>query len=81
MRTPRGSPPDQTTHVRFYSPVNPPPSAVSFKVSILLFHFAPVTTFKFPPGRKLRTVGCTTKEEPDNPTELDGEGERCFIVG
>ena len=40
-----------------------------------------VTTFKFPPGRKLRIVGCTMKEELDNPTELDGEGERCFIVG
>jgi len=40
-----------------------------------------VTTFKFPPGRKLRIIGCTTKEQLDNPTELDGEGEHCFIVG
>ena len=40
-----------------------------------------VTTFKFPPGRKLRIVGCATKEDLANPTEFDSEGERCFIVG
>lgn len=39
------------------------------------------TTFKFPEGRKLRIVGCTTKEDLANPTEYDTEGQRCFIVG
>jgi hypothetical protein len=39
------------------------------------------TTFKLPRGRKLRIVGCTTKEALDNPTEFDSEGEPCFIVG
>ncbi|KAI0282840.1 hypothetical protein BGY98DRAFT_1094158 [Russula aff. rugulosa BPL654] len=39
------------------------------------------TTFKLPRGRKLRIVGCTTKEDLDNPTELDSEGEPCIIVG
>lgn len=38
------------------------------------------TTFKFPPGRKLRIVGCTTKDDLDHPTELDSEGDPCFIV-
>ncbi len=40
-----------------------------------------VTTFKFPGARKLRIVGCATKEDLANPTEYDSEGERCFIVG
>ena len=39
------------------------------------------TMFTFPRGRKLRIVGCATKEDLDNPTEFDSEGERCFIVG
>ncbi|KAH9010412.1 hypothetical protein EDB84DRAFT_1445726 [Lactarius hengduanensis] len=39
------------------------------------------TTFKFPAGRKLRIVGCATKEDLANPTEFDSEGERCLIVG
>jgi hypothetical protein len=39
------------------------------------------TTFKFPPGRKLRIVGCATKEDLANPTEFDSAGEHCFIVG
>jgi hypothetical protein len=39
------------------------------------------TTFEFPQGRKLRIVGCATKEDLDNPTEFDSEGDRCFIVG
>lgn len=39
------------------------------------------TTFKFPRGRKLRIVGCATKEDLDHPTELDAEGDPCFIVG
>lgn len=39
------------------------------------------TTFKFARGRKLRIVGCATKEELDNPTEFDSEGEPCFVVG
>ncbi|KAH9167356.1 hypothetical protein EDB89DRAFT_1997768, partial [Lactarius sanguifluus] len=39
------------------------------------------TTFKFPAGRKLRIVGCATKEVLANPTEFDSEGEHCFIVG
>jgi len=39
------------------------------------------TTFKFPQGRKLRIVGCATKEDFANPTEFDSEGDRCFIVG
>ena len=39
------------------------------------------TTFKFPQGRKLRIVGCTTKEDLANPTEFDSESERCFIIG
>ena len=38
------------------------------------------TTFKLPQSRKLRIVGCTTKEDLDNPTELDSEGKLCFIV-
>lgn len=39
------------------------------------------TTFKFPRGRKLRIVGCATKEDLANPTEFDSEGVRCYIVG
>jgi len=39
------------------------------------------TTFKLPQGRRLRIVGCATKDDLDNPTEFDSEGERCFIVG
>ncbi|ETW75809.1 hypothetical protein HETIRDRAFT_430316 [Heterobasidion irregulare TC 32-1] len=39
------------------------------------------TTFKFPRGRKLRIVGCATKEDLVNPTEFDSEGKGCFIVG
>jgi hypothetical protein len=39
------------------------------------------TTFKFPAGRKLRIVGCATKEELANPTEVDSEGKHCYIVG
>ena len=39
------------------------------------------TTFKYPVERKLRIVGCTTKEDLTNPTEFDGEGNHCFIVG
>jgi hypothetical protein len=39
------------------------------------------TTFKFPPGRKLRIMGCAVKEDLANPTEFDSEGKRCFIVG
>jgi hypothetical protein len=39
------------------------------------------TTFKFPSNRKLRIVGCTTKEELNNPSEFDSNGEACFIVG
>ena len=37
--------------------------------------------FKFPEGRKLRIEGCITKEDLANPTVLDREGQRCFIVG
>ncbi|KAF5381360.1 hypothetical protein D9615_008320 [Tricholomella constricta] len=37
--------------------------------------------FQFPLQRKLRIVGCATKEDLTNPTEFDSEGERCFIVG
>jgi len=43
--------------------------------------FYPRGTFKFPAGRKLRIVGCATKEDLANPTEFDSEGERCYIVG
>ncbi|KAI9456281.1 hypothetical protein BJY52DRAFT_1204836 [Lactarius psammicola] len=32
-------------------------------------------------GRKLRIVGCATKEDLANPTKFDSEGERCLIVG
>jgi hypothetical protein len=39
------------------------------------------TTFKFPRGRKLRIVGCATKEDLATPTEFDSEGEHCYIVG
>jgi hypothetical protein len=39
------------------------------------------TTFKLPSDRRLRIVGCATKEELDNPTEFDSEGQPCFIVG
>lgn len=39
------------------------------------------TTFKFPRGRKLRIVGCATKEDLANSTEFDSKGEGCFIVG
>jgi len=39
------------------------------------------TTFKLPRGRKLRIVGCATKEDLDHPTEFDNEDEPCFIVG
>ena len=38
------------------------------------------TTFKFPPGRKLRIVGCAAKEDLTSPTEFDSKGERCFII-
>lgn len=39
------------------------------------------STFGFPVERKLRIEGCATKEELDNPTEVDSEGRHCFIVG
>lgn len=39
------------------------------------------TTFKFRRGRKLRIVGCATKEDLANPTEFDSKGKGCFIVG
>ena len=38
------------------------------------------TTFKFPPGRKLRIMGCAVKEDLANPTEFNSKGEHCFIV-
>ncbi|KAI0787707.1 hypothetical protein C8Q74DRAFT_1253335 [Fomes fomentarius] len=39
------------------------------------------TTFKFPEERKLRIVGCATKEDLASPAEFDSEGQRCLIVG
>ena len=39
------------------------------------------TTFEYPWQRKLRIEGCATKEDLANPTELDRQGQRCFIVG
>ncbi|KAI0765460.1 hypothetical protein C8Q74DRAFT_1205077 [Fomes fomentarius] len=39
------------------------------------------TTFKFPEERKLRIVGCATKEDLASPTEFDSERQRCLIVG
>ncbi|KAG5644034.1 hypothetical protein DXG03_009186 [Asterophora parasitica] len=39
------------------------------------------TTFNFPAGRKLRIMGCATKEDPANPIEFIRQGEPCFIVG
>ena len=39
------------------------------------------TTFKLTVGRKLRIVGCATKEDLANPTEIGSEGDPCFIVG
>ena len=38
-------------------------------------------TFTFPGQRKLRIVGCATKEDLANPTEFDAEGGRYLIVG
>ena len=37
--------------------------------------------FKLLGERKLRIVGCTTKEDLANPMEYDSEGKRNFIVG
>lgn len=39
------------------------------------------TTFKFPEERKLRIEGCATKDDLDNPSEFDSEGQPCLIVG
>ncbi|KAI5989238.1 hypothetical protein EDC04DRAFT_2873071 [Pisolithus marmoratus] len=39
------------------------------------------TTFKFPDGRKLRIMGCATKEDLARPAEFDNEGQRCLMVG
>ncbi|KAI0038490.1 hypothetical protein FA95DRAFT_1216494 [Auriscalpium vulgare] len=39
-----------------------------------------VTTFKYSLDRKVRIVGCCTKEELDNPTEFNSEGKRIFTV-
>lgn len=43
--------------------------------------FYPRGGFEFPEGRKLRIVGCATKEDLANPTDVDDEGGRCLIVG
>jgi len=39
------------------------------------------TTFKFPEERKLEIYDCTTKEDLANPTQIDNDGQRYFVVG
>lgn len=39
------------------------------------------TTFKYPEDRELRIEGCATKDDLANPAEIDGEGQRYFMVG
>ncbi|KAG6329193.1 hypothetical protein ID866_9895 [Astraeus odoratus] len=38
------------------------------------------TMSKFPKGRKLQIVGCTTKEDLANPAEFDSKGQHCLMV-
>ena len=40
-----------------------------------------LTAFNYPEGRKLRIVGCASKEDLAVPAEFDSEGQRCLVVG